>query len=318
MTAARLSLGGPAPAAGSCRRAAIVVGLASSSTTWSSWSTLACHRPDACEPGRRRSPLQQTVNALSIGAIYALIALGYTMVYGIIELINFAHGDVFMIGAFVVACCRSSRASLGLRAGRGSTTRLARCSSLIVAALVVTMTAHRAAQPGHRAGVLPAAAQRAAARAADHRDRRLVHPAEHRAGRGRQRRPRVAPDLPGRLGVPDRRRADRGADIVILVIALRADGRAAAVRVAHAAGPRDALDRAGPRGVAADGRRRQPDDRPDVPPGRRPGRRGRRRLGPLLRHSSGRTSASTPASRRSPPPSSAASATSPAPWSAAS
>jgi branched-chain amino acid transport system permease protein len=45
--------------------------------------------------------LQQTVNALSIGAIYALIALGYTMVYGIIELINFAHGDIFMVGAFL-------------------------------------------------------------------------------------------------------------------------------------------------------------------------------------------------------------------------
>ena len=45
--------------------------------------------------------IQQTINALSIGAIYALIALGYTMVYGIIELINFAHGDVFMIGAFL-------------------------------------------------------------------------------------------------------------------------------------------------------------------------------------------------------------------------
>jgi branched-chain amino acid transport system permease protein len=45
--------------------------------------------------------IQQVANALSIGAIYALIALGYTMVYGIIELINFAHGDVFMIGAFL-------------------------------------------------------------------------------------------------------------------------------------------------------------------------------------------------------------------------
>jgi branched-chain amino acid transport system permease protein len=43
---------------------------------------------------------QQFVNALTIGAIYALVALGYTMVYGIIELINFAHGDVFMVGAF--------------------------------------------------------------------------------------------------------------------------------------------------------------------------------------------------------------------------
>jgi len=44
---------------------------------------------------------QQLFNALTLGAIYALIALGYTMVYGIIELINFAHGDVFMVGAFV-------------------------------------------------------------------------------------------------------------------------------------------------------------------------------------------------------------------------
>jgi branched-chain amino acid transport system permease protein len=44
---------------------------------------------------------QQFVNALTLGAIYALVALGYTMVYGIIELINFAHGDIFMVGAFV-------------------------------------------------------------------------------------------------------------------------------------------------------------------------------------------------------------------------
>lgn len=44
--------------------------------------------------------LQQLVNGISRGSIYALIALGYTMVYGIIELINFAHGDVFMLGSF--------------------------------------------------------------------------------------------------------------------------------------------------------------------------------------------------------------------------
>jgi branched-chain amino acid transport system permease protein len=42
----------------------------------------------------------QFVNGLTIGAIYALVAIGYTMVYGIIELINFAHGDIFMVGAF--------------------------------------------------------------------------------------------------------------------------------------------------------------------------------------------------------------------------
>src|ERR1700751_2766709 len=44
--------------------------------------------------------LQQLINGLSLGAIYALIALGYTMVYGVLRFINFAHGDVFMIGAF--------------------------------------------------------------------------------------------------------------------------------------------------------------------------------------------------------------------------
>ncbi|MFS0783139.1 branched-chain amino acid ABC transporter permease [Bacillus sp. 1P06AnD] len=45
--------------------------------------------------------IQQLINGLSLGSIYALIALGYTMVYGIVKLINFAHGDVFMVGSFV-------------------------------------------------------------------------------------------------------------------------------------------------------------------------------------------------------------------------
>lgn len=44
--------------------------------------------------------LQQVVNGLQLGFVYALIALGYTMIYGIVRLINFAHGDVFMVGAF--------------------------------------------------------------------------------------------------------------------------------------------------------------------------------------------------------------------------
>jgi branched-chain amino acid transport system permease protein len=45
--------------------------------------------------------VQQTINGLTRGAVFALVALGYTMVYGIIELINFAHGDVFMLGLFI-------------------------------------------------------------------------------------------------------------------------------------------------------------------------------------------------------------------------
>lgn len=45
--------------------------------------------------------LQQLINGITWGSIYALIALGYTMVYGVLRLINFAHGDVYMVGAFV-------------------------------------------------------------------------------------------------------------------------------------------------------------------------------------------------------------------------
>jgi len=44
--------------------------------------------------------IEQTLNGLTLGAIYALIALGYTMVYGILHMINFAHSEVFMLGAF--------------------------------------------------------------------------------------------------------------------------------------------------------------------------------------------------------------------------
>src|SRR5215813_8064294 len=43
---------------------------------------------------------QQMINGLALGAVYALIALGYTMVYGVLRFINFAHSDVFMVGAF--------------------------------------------------------------------------------------------------------------------------------------------------------------------------------------------------------------------------
>ena len=52
--------------------------------------------------------IQQIINGLSIGSIYALIALGYTMVYGIIKLINFAHGDILMVGAYVGYLCASA------------------------------------------------------------------------------------------------------------------------------------------------------------------------------------------------------------------
>ena len=45
--------------------------------------------------------VQELVNGLTLGSVYALIALGYSMVYGILKLLNFAHGEVYMIGAFI-------------------------------------------------------------------------------------------------------------------------------------------------------------------------------------------------------------------------
>ena len=51
--------------------------------------------------------LEQLINGLSVGSIYALIALGYTMVYGVARMINFAHGDIIMVGAYVLYVCYS-------------------------------------------------------------------------------------------------------------------------------------------------------------------------------------------------------------------
>lgn len=61
--------------------------------------------------------LQQVINGLTVGAVYALIALGYTMVYGIIELINFAHGEIYMMGAYAGIIILSALLALGAPLG---------------------------------------------------------------------------------------------------------------------------------------------------------------------------------------------------------
>ena len=58
--------------------------------------------------------IKQLINGLQIGSIYALVSLGYTMVYGIVKLINFAHGDIIMVGAYVAFMCVSALTSLSL------------------------------------------------------------------------------------------------------------------------------------------------------------------------------------------------------------
>lgn len=60
--------------------------------------------------------IKQLVNGVQVGSIYALVALGYTMVYGIVKLINFAHGDFIMVGGYVVVFTTPFLAGLGLPA----------------------------------------------------------------------------------------------------------------------------------------------------------------------------------------------------------
>lgn len=60
--------------------------------------------------------LQQLINGLTLGSVYALIALGYTMVYGILELINFAHGEIYMLGAYFGVILLGFFTAIGLTA----------------------------------------------------------------------------------------------------------------------------------------------------------------------------------------------------------
>ena len=68
--------------------------------------------------------VQQLINGITLGSIYGLIAIGYTMVFGIIGMVNFAHGDVFMVSAFIALI-----AFLILTPGSASPRSRWRCSS---------------------------------------------------------------------------------------------------------------------------------------------------------------------------------------------
>ena len=78
--------------------------------------------------------LQQLINGVTLGMIYGLIAVGYTMVYGIIGMINFAHGDVFMIGAFLSLISLTALAAFGI-----TNVPLALALTLIFAAAIAAL-----------------------------------------------------------------------------------------------------------------------------------------------------------------------------------
>ena len=120
--------------------------------------------------------LQQLINGLTLGSIYGLIAIGYTMVYGIIGMINFAHGEIYMIGAF---CSVTVFLLLGL-AG------ISYVPLALAVMLIVVDAVHLALWLGGRAHRLPAAARLFPVGAADLGDRHVDLSAELRAGDARR------------------------------------------------------------------------------------------------------------------------------------
>lgn len=125
--------------------------------------------------------IQYLVNGLSMGSVYAIIALGYTMVYGIAKMLNFAHGDVIMVGAYVSFCATSY---LGLP---GWASVILSCVVCTVLGVLIEGLAYKPLRSGGPAG------------RSDHGHRRVLLPAERRAasvGRHAQEL-HVARHLPG-------------------------------------------------------------------------------------------------------------------------
>ena len=152
---------------------------------------------------------QYLVNGLSMGSVYAIIALGYTMVYGIAKMLNFAHGDVIMVGAYVSFCATSY---LGLPGWASVVLSCVACTVLGVLIEGLAYKPLRQAGPagrsdhGYRRVLLPA--ERRAASVGRHAQE--LHFARHLPGAGVlgqvQRKRRLARHhrrLPGYHGRPD-------------------------------------------------------------------------------------------------------------------
>ena len=105
--------------------------------------------------------IQYLINGISIGSVYAIIALGYTMVYGIAKMLNFAHGDIIMVGAYISFCVTNY---LGLPVVVSILAAMAVCTVL---GMLIEALAYKPAgnpQPG----------------GADHGHRRQLFPAKRR------------------------------------------------------------------------------------------------------------------------------------------
>ena len=214
-----------------------------------------------------------TLDGLTLGSVYALIALGYTLVYGVLKLLNFAHGDVFMVGSYI---------------GFGTLNALGGATNLDRPAVARARPDHRlgdgrlrAARRGDRALRLPTAARGASNCAADQRTGRLVLPRIFDAAPLRRPVPRLQPvrrsgQSPVSQGVPHRQRQCVARPHHHHRLGIRADGRSLVSGQQDADGEGDACDVVRPRGRGDDGHRHRPGDRVHVRTGVRAGGSGRR------------------------------------------
>ena len=127
--------------------------------------------------------LQQTINGLSLGAMYSLLALGFTLVYGILELINFSHFNVFMVGSFIALFVLEA---FGLSGQEVILTGLPLAGVLLATFLVTMVFCGGLGVVVERITLRPLAQRQGAGRD-DHLDRRLLHPVQHHPADGRRR-----------------------------------------------------------------------------------------------------------------------------------
>ena len=179
--------------------------------------------------------LQQMLNGLQLGSIYALIALGYTMVYGILQMINFAHGDFFMVGAFAAASS-PPRPGLSVRAGARPRHGRDRGSSACSSSGSLTGRSAGAARLGHH--------HRPGGRALPRELHQRAQPVPE------ARADRCSANRPGTLGGVTL----SSIQVWIIVLAVGAGARARPPGAPHQGRDGDAGDLVGPDDGAADGR----------------------------------------------------------------
>ena len=218
-----------------------------------------------------------TVTGLTAGSIYALVALGYTLVYGVLRLINFAHSEIFMIGTFGAVFAVELA---GHHQGDPAETGLALVGVLIVCAgRLDGLLRRRRRAP--RARRLPAAAQaqRDPPRRPHLGHRRLAAPSRSSVANTVERTAATSSRFPGVILENHTVFTIFGTDIrndqlIVIVVGPPHDGRPRPVRAPHPARSRHPGRRPGHRDGHADGRQHRPGHHAHVPARRHHGRRG--------------------------------------------